>query len=418
MDLKIRLFALAKELGIDSKDLIEHCNSAGIKVKNSPLASISPEERDLVLGHLKKSGPTTVAAAPPEEAQMTPFARESRATWAEKSAASNRSCRARRSPANGRRPWSKPSRLSNSKSRRLRRKRLRLSKKVSRKRRRQVPRPRSNRRLLPLRGLPLRPKVLYVARGRLPRNRRRSAPESPRPSPALRPEEYVPPGGVRNSSSIREMKPRGTIADTEQAQQRRPKTKAKPALPNVAAPPTYKGPTLRGTPKAEAPAQKPDIPLSPDTFTGNSPLRAHLKKNVEQKKKRKKGEGEGGTLEAASSTAFIGEDEDRDRKATTTVRDRRENWKRSSQDSSEASRAQAKGRPLPPASSRTRCAQDGGRTFVADHRPLPVRGAGPTGARPPADADGPRRRREHQRGAHRRDRHGAGDGIRSRTLGP
>ena len=131
------------------------------------------------------------------------------------------------------------------------------------------------------------------------------------------------------------MKPRGTIADTEQAQQRRPKPKAKPALPNVAAPPTYKGPTLRGTPKAEAPAQKPDIPLSPDTFTGNSPLRAHLKKNVEQKKKRKKGEGEGGTLEAASSTAFIGEDEDRDRKATA-VRDRRENWKRSSQDSSEA----------------------------------------------------------------------------------
>ncbi len=76
MDLKIRLFALAKELGIDSKDLIEHCNSAGIKVKNSPLASISPEERDLVLGHLKKSG-STDATAPPEEAQMTPFARES-----------------------------------------------------------------------------------------------------------------------------------------------------------------------------------------------------------------------------------------------------------------------------------------------------------------------------------------------------
>src|ERR1700722_19713868 len=73
MDLKIRLFALAKELGIDSKDLIEHCNSAGIKVKNSPLASISPEERDLVLSHMKNAG-SSVATAPPEEAQMTPFA--------------------------------------------------------------------------------------------------------------------------------------------------------------------------------------------------------------------------------------------------------------------------------------------------------------------------------------------------------
>ena len=74
MDLKIRLFALAKELGIDSKVLIEHCNSAGIKVKNSPLASISPEERDLVLGHLKGAEPSAAGVAT-EESQMTPFAR-------------------------------------------------------------------------------------------------------------------------------------------------------------------------------------------------------------------------------------------------------------------------------------------------------------------------------------------------------
>src|ERR1700685_1786999 len=72
MDLKIRIFALAKELGIDSKVLIEHCNAAGIKIKNSPLASISPGERDLVVGHLKGAAPS--AAAPTEEAQMPPFA--------------------------------------------------------------------------------------------------------------------------------------------------------------------------------------------------------------------------------------------------------------------------------------------------------------------------------------------------------
>ncbi len=191
MDLKIRLFALAKELGIDSKDLIEHCNSAGIKVKNSPLASISPEERDLVLGHLKKSGPTTDATAPPEEAQMTPFARIG-ATWAEKFAASNRLCRAPRSPANGRRPWSKPSCLSNTRSHTSRRKRLRLLKKVSRKRRRQVPRPRTNRRLLPLRGLPHPPKVLYVAPERPPRNRRKVRPNRP----------ALPPRSVRKNTFL------------------------------------------------------------------------------------------------------------------------------------------------------------------------------------------------------------------------
>src|ERR1700719_2592110 len=74
MDLKIRIFALAKELGIDSKDLIEHCNAAGIKLKNSPLASISPEERDRVLQQMKKG----TASPPPatEDVQMTPFARD------------------------------------------------------------------------------------------------------------------------------------------------------------------------------------------------------------------------------------------------------------------------------------------------------------------------------------------------------
>ena len=132
------------------------------------------------------------------------------------------------------------------------------------------------------------------------------------------------------------MKPRGTILDTEQAQQRRPKPKAKPALPNVAAPPTYKGPPMRGAgPKEEAPAQKPDIPLSPDVFSPNNPLRAHLKKNAEHKKKRTKVEGEG--VEALSAASFSGEEGDRDRK-TTAVRDRRENWKRTTQDGTEVER--------------------------------------------------------------------------------
>ena len=47
--LKIRIFALAKELDIDSKLLIDHCAKAGITIKNSALASISPDERDRVM---------------------------------------------------------------------------------------------------------------------------------------------------------------------------------------------------------------------------------------------------------------------------------------------------------------------------------------------------------------------------------
>ncbi|MEW4488788.1 translation initiation factor IF-2 [Thalassoglobus sp. JC818] len=81
--MKIRIFALAKELGLDSKDLIQHCNDAGLNVKSSALASISPDERDLVLNYLKSlesgSAPVAteaVAAAPVREAGSTREMRE------------------------------------------------------------------------------------------------------------------------------------------------------------------------------------------------------------------------------------------------------------------------------------------------------------------------------------------------------
>src|SRR6478736_3216049 len=61
--LKIRIFALAKELDIDSKLLIEYCAKAGIVIKNSALASISPEERDRVLEVMRSGGATTAPAA-------------------------------------------------------------------------------------------------------------------------------------------------------------------------------------------------------------------------------------------------------------------------------------------------------------------------------------------------------------------
>ena len=61
--MKIRIFALAKELDIDSKDLIQACTEVGLTVKSSPLASISPEERDMVLAHLKSRKPGGSAKA-------------------------------------------------------------------------------------------------------------------------------------------------------------------------------------------------------------------------------------------------------------------------------------------------------------------------------------------------------------------
>ncbi|AMV22149.1 translation initiation factor IF-2 [Planctomyces sp. SH-PL14] len=64
--MKIRIFALAKELNLDSKELIQYCNDAGLNVKSSPLASISPEERDMVLGFMKQrtKGASSAPAKP------------------------------------------------------------------------------------------------------------------------------------------------------------------------------------------------------------------------------------------------------------------------------------------------------------------------------------------------------------------
>ena len=70
---KIRIFSLAKELGMDSKVLIEHCRAAGLTVKGSALASISPEEKELVMRHMEgakgKEGESTgeVAELPSRE---------------------------------------------------------------------------------------------------------------------------------------------------------------------------------------------------------------------------------------------------------------------------------------------------------------------------------------------------------------
>ncbi|MCA9071605.1 MAG: translation initiation factor IF-2 N-terminal domain-containing protein, partial [Planctomycetaceae bacterium] len=54
---------MAKELGIDSKELIEYCNQAGVKAKNSALASISPEQRDKVVHFIESRGSSGSAPA-------------------------------------------------------------------------------------------------------------------------------------------------------------------------------------------------------------------------------------------------------------------------------------------------------------------------------------------------------------------
>ena len=62
----VRIYTLAKELKIDSKELVELCTRAGIQDKGSALASMTDEEvvklKDYIAGRAR--GPERPAAAP------------------------------------------------------------------------------------------------------------------------------------------------------------------------------------------------------------------------------------------------------------------------------------------------------------------------------------------------------------------
>jgi translation initiation factor IF-2 len=62
---KIRIYALAKELNLESKDLIDLCRQAGIEVKNQ-LSSLDPHQRDAVVQLVKRGGGGVAVAAPPK----------------------------------------------------------------------------------------------------------------------------------------------------------------------------------------------------------------------------------------------------------------------------------------------------------------------------------------------------------------
>ena len=60
----VRIYSLAKELKIDSKDLVEMCHQAGVAGKGSALASLTDEEEVVVRAFVAAGGRTTVRPAP------------------------------------------------------------------------------------------------------------------------------------------------------------------------------------------------------------------------------------------------------------------------------------------------------------------------------------------------------------------
>ena len=64
MQEKVRVYALARELNIESKDLLEICKKVGFDVKNQ-LSSLEPDQRDVVVEMIKK-GSHKQPAPPPK----------------------------------------------------------------------------------------------------------------------------------------------------------------------------------------------------------------------------------------------------------------------------------------------------------------------------------------------------------------
>jgi translation initiation factor IF-2 len=70
---KVRVYVLARELGVDTKDLLEMCRTAGMDVKNQ-LSSLDPEQRDQIELRVKKGGNAVAVleAPPPPQVKVAP----------------------------------------------------------------------------------------------------------------------------------------------------------------------------------------------------------------------------------------------------------------------------------------------------------------------------------------------------------
>ena len=239
--MKIRIFKLAKELGLDHKELVAICGEVGVAVKSSPLASITPEQKDLVTEHLKTR---SSSSAPESEESSTSVA-----------------------------PVRDPDEPASSRIRTMRTMSAR-------------PTPRK------------RPQAAdsEAAEPADPADQEPVAEEGSDAAAVVAEESSSGPGeesleaGTDDSvmslgsadDKIREMGSRPAPQTTARPN-RRPRPKA--SLPSVAAPPAYKPPSTDGDAgAAQTETQKPEIRLTADSLQ-QSPLAAHLRKSSEQKQR-------------------------------------------------------------------------------------------------------------------------------------
>ncbi|MCA9080281.1 MAG: translation initiation factor IF-2 N-terminal domain-containing protein, partial [Planctomycetaceae bacterium] len=273
--MKIRIFALSKELDIDSKELIQHCLDAGLDVKSSALASITPEERDILMQHLEtvqKAKPEVAATATPQPTMDRPTRpREIRTIGAappqlrrgprKETATSEEQV----APVDDETPVDEEAVASVD----------------------EVTSPEVDDSPIDTLANEAQPEVETPAavEATPAQPAATTTPADNRPAPINR-SDYIAPGGGRGLGSIREMQARGNVREGGKKRE-----KKGPALPSLAASPNFKLPTP--TAKADEPVQKPDLALTGDVLKNNKLSEILRKKTKEDAKRRGGGDDDG-----------------------------------------------------------------------------------------------------------------------------
>lgn len=273
--MKIRIFALAKELGMDSKVLIDECNKAGVKLKNSALASITPEERDVVIDYLKKQDqPAEGAKDQAEQATMAPQREPQKMRTIKAMTSRPQPSRApQKARAEEETPEPEEEPTSSVAVEQQDEKAQPAAAEAQAAAEPEAPVEETAESVAPAEG------TVKEGTEEPPQEKAKEKTESDQ---GMSRDDYVPAGGAP-PSSIREMKPIGSPRSSKQQS----KSSRKAALPSVAAPPAYKQPVIPKPKKKEEKAQKPEVRLTADILEQKSPLAAHLAQHSEQKKRDK-----------------------------------------------------------------------------------------------------------------------------------
>ena len=299
MHLAIRIFALAKELGIESKELIEYCNQAGVKAKNSALASISPEQRDVVLKYIEQKGKPKSAET---QGTLAPVREEPADTGGKirKIEVARQGGRATRMGGAGTATVERETDLDSTEE-------LETHEEV-------VEEPEVDAEKSPVRAeqkaavveedveaeeseeQATEEKTPEAPAKQVETTAKTAEPETPKTPESKetpgdqaqaphRPEDYIAPAGTGGSIRDMEMKPRANVTDRQRSKQPRPQKKqARPAMSFIAQAPQISTPKPKKPKTTEEPAaQKPDFKLTGDMLKGDAPLRRQYERHIEER---------------------------------------------------------------------------------------------------------------------------------------